>query len=246
MKNADQWQPSKFVKTPDGYRASRDPNQVGVSSRFTADILAQRYAALLQQHARGVLVDLGCGRVPLYDIYRPLVSEIICVDWDGSPHQTLHLDVVCDLNEQIDLPDACADTVLCTDVLEHIAEPQRLWSEMARILRPGGKLLAGVPFFYKVHEAPHDYHRYTEFRLRQLAEGSGLSVSMLEPYGGWPEVMGDISGRIVGHRHRLSAAHLALAQAFCRSAHGRRISAATAASFPLGYILVAESAPVSL
>jgi SAM-dependent methyltransferase len=240
MRNKEQWQPTKFVQDSNGYRASRDRKMVGLGSRFVADILAISYQSMIQQHARGVLLDLGCGKVPLYDQYAPLTTDVICIDWANTLHPNPFLDIVCDLNKTIDLPDQHADSILLTDVLEHIVEPQQLWQEMSRVLRPGGVVMLAVPFFYRIHEAPHDYYRYTEFALRQFADKAGLAVISLEPYGGWPEVFCDLLGKRLAGVRSLSVVHLALSKAFVRSSWGRNLSTRTARDFPLGYTMVAK------
>ena len=131
----------------------------------------------IRAHARGRLLDMGCGYVPLYDAYRDLVSENICIDWQNTAHVNPYLDQMVDLTGALPFERGSFDTVLLTDVLEHIPEPTNLICEIARILRPGGKLILGVPFFYWLHEVPHDYYRYTEFALRRFCELSGLVSS---------------------------------------------------------------------
>ncbi|MNC99814.1 hypothetical protein D3C83_182260 [compost metagenome] len=69
--------------------------------------------------------------MPYFGIYRDLVDGCIAVDWPSSPHGSSYVDVMCDLNDGIALPDACVDTVLCTDVLEHICRPATLWNDIA-------------------------------------------------------------------------------------------------------------------
>jgi SAM-dependent methyltransferase len=64
--------------------------------------------------------------------------------------------------------DASFDTVLCTEMLEHVPEPQRAIDEMRRVLRPGGLLLLTTRFLFPIHDAPHDYFRYTKYGLRHL------------------------------------------------------------------------------
>ena len=51
-----------------------------------------------------------------------------------------------DLNAELDFPEAAFDTVLATDVLEHIREPAVFWVEVARICRPGDCVILGTPF----------------------------------------------------------------------------------------------------
>ena len=60
------------------------------------------------------------------------------------------------------------DVVLCTEVLEHLPEPQRAIDEMFRVLRPGGTLLLTTRFLFPIHDAPHDYFRFTKYGLRYL------------------------------------------------------------------------------
>ncbi len=64
--------------------------------------------------------------------------------------------------------DAAFDVVLCTEVLEHLVEPQRAVDEMFRVLAPGGQLLLTTRFLFPIHDAPHDYFRYTKYGLRHL------------------------------------------------------------------------------
>jgi SAM-dependent methyltransferase len=64
--------------------------------------------------------------------------------------------------------DASFDVVLCTEVLEHVPEPQRAIDEMFRVLKPGGRLLLTTRFLFPIHDAPHDYFRYTKYGLRHL------------------------------------------------------------------------------
>lgn len=60
------------------------------------------------------------------------------------------------------------DLVLCTEVLEHLPEPQRAIDEMFRVLKPGGTLLLTTRFLFPIHDAPHDYFRFTKYGLRYL------------------------------------------------------------------------------
>jgi SAM-dependent methyltransferase len=45
----------------------------------------------------------------------------------------------------IDAPDASWDVILCSHVLEHIPDDRRAMSELARVLKPGGRALVLVP-----------------------------------------------------------------------------------------------------
>ena len=247
MKQQELWRPSKFVSVNGRYRASRDPHEVAPSSRLITDRQAVVYAEALRCHARGALLDLGCGRVPLFGAYRDLVTTVVCVDW-AARGDVSHVDYAVDLNEPIPLPDAQFDTILATDVFEHIANPSRLFREISRLLLAEGVLIAGVPFLYWIHEEPHDYYRYTEFALKQLCEESGLTVLSVEPYGGAPEVVldtvvktlsfGRFGTTVLGRW--MATAMIAVGQACLASSVGRRVSRATARTLPMGYCLIAR------
>lgn len=246
MKNADTWLPSKYVYRNGKLMASRNPDEVSIGSRLVADLVAQRYADNLERHANGKLLDLGCGQVPLYLAYKGLVSETICVDWANTRHANNHLDHECDLTEPLPFADDEFDTIILSDVLEHIPSPEHLWAEMRRILRPGGKLIMNVPFFYCLHEKPHDYYRYTEFALRRYADQAGLDVVQLEPVGGSPEIFADMMAKhlqfVVLVGSPLARLVQFLTRQFVGTAVGRRLSTRTAEAFPLGYFLVARKA----
>lgn len=241
MRNAHLWEPTKFRATRGGLRANRAAGRVAIRSLLVADLLAPVYDRALKRHAKGRLVDLGCGRAPLFERYRTRVDRSVCLD--RLPHTAAawrHLDVVADLDAGIPLQSDSVDALLVTDVLEHLSDPARLWHDAARILRPGGRMILGVPFLYRIHEAPYDYFRYTRFRLEKFCEDHGLAVVDLEPYGGPMAVLLDLLGKNLPGR-RLARAFQLLAIRFLRSALGRRLDLRNRELFPLGYCLVAES-----
>lgn len=243
MKNAAAWKPSKFVYRRGRLAASRDVCAVGVASRLSADLIASFYERELPRHARGRLLDLGCGHVPLYATYRNLVSECVCVDWAGTAHKNEFLDHECDLSQPLPFADGEFDTIVLSDVLEHIPTPEALWREMARLLAGGGKLIMNVPFFYWLHEEPHDFYRYTEFALRRFVDGAGLELVSLDATGGTPEVLADIFAKNVVRVPLLGKALAVIVQAttewFVRTRLGARVSQSTRRRFPFGYFLVA-------
>lgn len=78
---------------------------------------------------------------------------------------------------------ACFDAVVVLDVLEHLPQPQACLVEMARVLRPGGRVLVHVPFAYPLHDRPFDFWRFTGPGLQALAAGAGLQVRTLAARG---------------------------------------------------------------
>lgn len=222
---------------------SRDPKEVGVGSRLIADVIAGYYDAHLKLHAKGRLLDLGCGKVPLHDAYREFITDSVCVDWANTVHKNDHLDFEADLTKELQFADGQFDTIVLSDVLEHIPEPEFLCREMARVLTPQGKLLMNVPFYYWLHEQPHDFYRYTEYALRRFMDRSGMEVVKLEVIGGAPEILTDLFAKNVARVPVAGNTVAMLGQwatsAFLRTPLGRKTSGATGRRFPLGYFLVA-------
>lgn len=66
------------------------------------------------------------------------------------------------------------DAALNIVTLEHVPDPAAALAEIARTLKPHGRLLLVVPQDWEVHQAPHDYFRYTRYGVRRLLEGAGF------------------------------------------------------------------------
>ncbi|MEK7407054.1 MAG: class I SAM-dependent methyltransferase [Acidobacteriota bacterium] len=94
------------------------------------------------------------------------------------------LDVLGDL---VALPfgSGCFDACLNVVTLEHVREPASALREIARVLKPGGRLLVVVPHEWEVHQAPHDYFRFTRYGLSYLLETAGFTAIRIEPVGGY-------------------------------------------------------------
>jgi len=244
MKNTAQWRETKFVYKNNKLRGSRNPSDLSVSSRLSADLIAQHYDRYLKQHVSGRLADLGCGKVPLYHAYRDLASEVVCVDWDTVHRTNPFLDHICDLNEPLPFGDHEFDTIILSDVLEHLKNPEQLWKEMNRVLRTGGKVILNVPFFYKLHEKPFDFYRYTEFALTNFATSAGFNVLVLKATGGTPEILSDLSAKTVVFVPVVGRWMATCIQWFCRlflkTGPGRRLSEKSGRDFPFGYFMIVQ------
>ena len=101
----------------------------------------------LDQEAR--ILDLGSG----LDRRTP---NTINLEIEATPN----VDVLGD-GHRLPFKDAVFDAVISEAVLEHVKDPNRVVSEMHRVLKPGGYVCAAVPFLQGFHASPHDYQRYT-------------------------------------------------------------------------------------
>lgn len=118
---------------------------------------------------RGNLLDVGCGEMP-YRTFLPVDVDYVGIDVPqaGAFNMSGNEEVIPFDGYSVPFSDAAFDTVLCTEVLEHSPEPALLIAEIERVLKPGGKLIATVPFSARVHYAPYDYHRFSPYALAAM------------------------------------------------------------------------------
>jgi ubiquinone/menaquinone biosynthesis C-methylase UbiE len=127
-----------------------------LSSKLTRVTLDRFIAA----HAgNGRTLDLGAQNGP----YAAHFPRRVAVDLQPGANLAARADA-----HALPFVDGAFDTVLCTEVLEHLPEPQRAIDEMHRVLKPGGELLLTTRFLFPIHDAPHDYFRFTKYGLRHL------------------------------------------------------------------------------
>ena len=210
-----------------------------IGPQYYKDEASPLLLAYLGKNEYKTFLDCGCGDVPYYDVYRDQVLDTVCVDWESTLHKNNFVDKYINLNRPIPFENNSFDTILATDVLEHLFEPRQFIKECSRILRPGGKLLVMVPFYYWVHEAPHDYFRYSEYSLRGFCDENRLIVVHLDPYGGYLDIMLDLINKRYIKKEWSVKMFMKIASRFHRTAYYKKVLAESKRTFPLGYCLVA-------
>lgn len=105
------------------------------------------------------VLDVGSGGSS-YDRYFP---NRLTVDLDSSRQP----DIVADAHA-LPFKNDEFGVILCTEVLEHVKNPFQVEKELWRVLKPGGKLILSTRFIFPIHDAPHDYWRFTKYGLRNL------------------------------------------------------------------------------
>ncbi len=101
------------------------------------------------------------------------------------------LDAVADLL-LLPFPDGAFDACLSVVTLEHVRDPGASLREAARVLKRGGEILLVVPQDWEVHQAPHDYFRFTRYGVQHLLQRAGFTEIVIQPGGGY--------FRLIGHR----------------------------------------------
>lgn len=156
------------------------------------DLLRHEYWA---RHLRGRVLDIGAGDGLLARRFPQL--EVLSVDLTTSGLAKVAGRAACSTAEQLAVRDASVDTVVLSEVLEHVVDPARALDECRRVLRPGGQLLLSVPTWpiARTEAArhrrstgrrptlqnlpewdPNHERRYGVAELRSLVVGSGWRV----------------------------------------------------------------------
>ena len=135
---------------------------------------------------KGTLLDLGCGEMP-YRQYildkNKKVTKYIGVDVNfNKVHQLIKPDLYWD-GHKIKLKENSIDTVIATELFEHIPNIGEVLAEIYRILKPSGLLYLTVPFIWPLHEVPYDEFRYTPYSLERFIAQAKFKNILIHPIG---------------------------------------------------------------
>jgi len=141
-----------------------------------------QFAAELPRGAR--VLDAGAGEGQYAHVFHAHRYCGVDLGVGDAAWNYRRLDAIADLTV-LPFRDGCFAACLNIVTLEHVREPARALQEMARTLAPGGLLLLIAPHEWEVHQAPHDYFRYTRHGLHYLLERAGMTDIQIEPVGGY-------------------------------------------------------------
>ncbi len=167
--------------------------KIAPESLLATECLAHKLYQL-RELVRGRVLDVGCSTKPYQPLFDHNVTQYVGADVPFAGHANPVIDVF-SRAEYLPFQGESFDTVLLTEVLEHVPDPGSALQEVARVLVPEGKAIVSVPFMYRVHEAPYDFYRYTPFSMKHLAEAAGLRVSEVKTRGGYFTVFADLSNK---------------------------------------------------
>lgn len=140
----------------------RNPSKTALLAHYRAqaDDQHRMYRKPSQQHRldaicnmmdgrrEGPVLDVGCG-----DAFAASSVGGTLSSWVGIDYSAIKLRRAADLGvrgivadaETLPIASASFDTVLCSELLEHVPRPQHVLGEIARVLRPRGHLILSTP-----------------------------------------------------------------------------------------------------
>ncbi len=143
---------------------------------------ARAFAASLPRGGR--VLDAGAGESQYEPLFAGLHYVAVDLAVGDSEWSYRRLDAIADL-ASLPLAANSFDGAVNIVTLEHVQRPAAVLAELARVLRPGGRLLLVTPLEWEEHQQPHDYFRYTRYGVAHLLAGAGLEVERLDAAGGF-------------------------------------------------------------
>lgn len=163
--------------------------------QFIVPLLARAIPAAIEAHAprSGTALDIGCGRQPFRSLIESFGLRYVGLD----TQQTLDnlVDVVAPIDQP--LPGALTSRgpfsfVLCTEVLEHVADWDAAFANMSALLARQGRIVITCPHVYRLHEEPYDFWRPTPHAIEFFAHRHGLRIVQLDRLGSGWDVLGTV------------------------------------------------------
>lgn len=138
------------------------PGRIGVFFNPSYIIRRRLYQNILKlsDNLCGNVLDFGCGTSPYKSLFKN-VEMYVRMDHKDSEVLTFDKEVLSYDGDNIPGQNAGFDGVICTEVLEHIKDPDKILGEFNRVLKTGGVLLLTTPFLWEEHAHPYDFRRYT-------------------------------------------------------------------------------------
>jgi ubiquinone/menaquinone biosynthesis C-methylase UbiE len=148
-------------------------------------------------YSTDVVVDVGCGDGGAIRFCANQGAEVIFLDLNATKVKSIREELldtsaksirgIVGSAEEIDLAEGTADKIICTEVIEHVDNPEKVMSELFRIGKPGALYVLTVPeqsgedlmkdtapkgYF----EKPNHIRIFDQESFKALVEASGLEV----------------------------------------------------------------------
>jgi SAM-dependent methyltransferase len=175
-----------------------DYEPAGAREKFIVPLLRRHIEGVLNDYAAPApplarALDVGCGRQPFRKTLESLGYSFIGIDVQQNPEDTV--DVICAIDEPLTeglVSRGPFHFILCTEVMEHVADWDKAFENLAALMIPGGRLFITCPHFYLLHEEPYDFWRPTLHALTYFGSRVGFQTIHQQAAGGAWDVLGTL------------------------------------------------------
>jgi 2-polyprenyl-3-methyl-5-hydroxy-6-metoxy-1,4-benzoquinol methylase len=173
-------------------------NHSNESSRI--EYVESKISEILNSKAGANFLDLGAGLSPFrsfveakggvyfsqdFSSYVPNPDEfgLQNSEWNYPKH-----DYVCDIYDFN--PERFFDNLICTEVLEHVADPIAVLRKISEVVLPNGRVIITVPMLSLVHQAPHFFSAgLSTYWFKKWAPVSGLQIDEMIVSGNFADLL---------------------------------------------------------
>jgi len=136
----------------------------------------------LNQLADAVILDIGTGNANYLRLLHSS-NTLYTIDYPATNKKYQEKPAIFSDARCLPVADATVDVVFLFEVLEHVAESEKVVKEIRRVLRPGGKFYLSVPFIYPIHDAPNDYWRFTVHGITKILTNNDFETTKVVIHG---------------------------------------------------------------
>jgi len=142
-----------------------------------------------KKYMRGLVLDLGGGR--RRGDFKRTDADWVVLDIKKDFHPTVLGDV-----HFLPFKRNVFNCVKCTELLEHVENPDRVIKEITRVLKHSGNLILSMPFNFGIHADPYDFQRFTDYKLRKMLENN-FEIKIMKKQGLYFTVLGNMLKRAI-------------------------------------------------
>lgn len=138
-------------------------------------------------YIHGRVLDLGAGTAKYKEVIKKNTIDYTACD----AKQNKDIDITCDVTN-LNLPPESFDTVISTQVFEHVDNPFLVAQEIKKVLKIGGNAIITAPFMFPYHADPKDNFRFSREGLEEIFKSIGFEIIDSGIYGGFFMVISEM------------------------------------------------------
>lgn len=164
--------------------------------RRLLDKALEEAVGIMRRH----VLDIGGKKDNKRGTFRPPLDKVSAWEYVNISAEA-NPDYCCDASSS-PLGDGSIDTVVMTEVLEYLEEPEKVLGEIYRLLVNNGTFIMSVPFLHPVHgDWQCDRQRWTALKLEEVCLRLGFKDVEIQPMGSFWSVLHDILHVRFGYSH---------------------------------------------